>query len=157
MWVARSSPLRLLGLLILPLLFAAIGVLMIMDGDVIFGVVGLVAILGFGAVGLIVLGRLRRGRGIEIEVSGRGICWRAWSDDLIAWHEIRHAEVLRQGRQRYLCLWLDRQPEFRTRFAARGAALSRSIGYGDVALNTIGTDRTLDDLVDAVRRHIPVH
>lgn len=156
MWQARSSPWRLLRLSIPSFLFAALGVLMVRDGDPVFGIVGVVSILMFGAVGLIVVGRLRRGRRIEIEVSERGLCWRAWSDDLIAWEDVRHAEVFRQGRQRYLCLWLNREPRFRSRLAARGASMSRAIGFGDVAVNTFGTDRTLDDLIEAVERYIPV-
>lgn len=156
MWQARSSPWRLLGMLIPSFLLAVLGVLAILDGDVIFGFVGLLGIVAFATACSLVIGRMRRSRRIEIEVSEDGLCWRAWSDDVIAWHEIRHAEVRRQGPMRHLCLWLNREPEFRSHFATYGAAKSKTMGYGDVAINTIGTDRRFDDLVDTVRRYVTV-
>ena len=154
MWQARSSPWRLSGLLLLSLIFVALGASMMMAGDIVLGVVGLVGILLFGASTVSIARRLSRGRAVAIEVTDSGICWRAWSDDLIAWDDIDHVEVRRQGRHHHLCLWLHRPTHFRSALATHGARLSKDMGFGDVAINTVGTDRRFDELVEAVRRHV---
>ena len=124
------------------------------ENPLLVGVVGLVGILLFGASTVSIARRLSRGRAVAIEVTDSGICWRAWSDDLIAWDDIDHVEVRRQGRHHHLCLWLHRPTHFRSALATHGARLSKDMGFGDVAINTVGTDRRFDELVEAVRRHV---
>ncbi|WP_294320416.1 STM3941 family protein [uncultured Sphingomonas sp.] len=153
-WQARSSPWRLSALLLLSLLFVVLGIAMATTGELVVSAFGLFAVLLFGTFALVFLRRLLRGREVAIEVSDQGICWLAWSEDLIAWHDIDHVSIRRQGRHHHLCLWLHRPTHFRNALAARGASLSKSMGFGDVAINTIGTDRRFDELVKAVRRYV---
>ncbi len=156
MWQARVSLRRMLWRLLLALGFVVLGVWIAMAGGAVERLSGGVIVLMFGGFAAVMLAVLRRRGSVAIEVSPKGLWWRQWSDHPIAWADVQRAEVRRQHRQRYLCLWLDTPARWRSPATAKGVALSKRMGFGDVALHALGTDRTFDDLVDAVATYIIV-
>ncbi len=157
MWQARSSPWRLSLLLLLALGFVLLGVVIALDGGVIARLVGGVSVLFFGACGVAAVIRLARGRQVEIAVSADGIWWRQWSGHRIDWHDVVRVEIRRQRRQQpFLCFWLRPETQRGGGVSVRSAALSKHMGFGDMSLTTIGTDRSFDELVDAVAAYVAV-
>ena len=155
-FVARASRLRLSGRLLGCLAFVAAGLWMVGA----FGPppnpgkvwAGYASILVFGLVAIMGARRLIEG-GDQIVVDHQGILWTQWSDRIIPWSAIRHIDRKSVKRQHFLCLELvdpARYPP--TSLLGRFAGSNRLLGFGDIAINVGGTDRSFDELVDAVER-----
>ncbi len=103
----------------------------------------------------------RAGR-LRVRVDRDGIDWRGAGRRRVRWSEIeRIGEPPLRGmvkvagdmtgtREGPMSVWL--KPDARRGFAAAG---NRKLGYGDLNLTTLGTDRTRNDLRDALARFAP--
>jgi hypothetical protein len=92
----------------------------------------------------------------QIVVDQRGIYWRRWSPQTIAWDAIAAIEPRRVQRQDFLCLHLVDPSRFpSTTLLGRLAGMNRGMGFGDIAINTVGTDKKLAELEEAVARFAP--
>jgi len=155
MWHARTSIARTLGLAALSFGFVLVCAWLVTQDEVAPLLAGVVGLIFFGGCTIAILWRLRH-VGPAIEISTAGLCWRQFSDRTIPWHEVVHAEVRVVRRQKFLCLWLRTPVQWRGRMMAKSAALSTQMGFGDMALSVLGTDRSFDELVVAVAHYVPV-
>ena len=116
---------------------------------------GWLAIAFFGLCAVVSARRLFEHQDL-IVVDRNGLYWRRWSQATIPWSAIEWIEPRTVRRNRFLCIHLKDRSQFPTgRLTAWGSAANRSLGYGDFAMTTLGTDRTLDELLAALRRHAP--
>jgi hypothetical protein len=112
--------------------------------------IGFVCAFFFATCGAFGIRRLLN-PGDEIVIDGNGIKWRQWSDQLIPWDAITDIRVAVVRGRRFVCLYLREPAQYpSTRLLGRMAGVNRSLGFGDIALNVSGTDRTHDDLVEAL-------
>ena len=119
-------------------------------------VFGWVAML-FGIAGAVIAFRQLFRTGPVIEIDTAGIRWRRWSDAIIPWSAISDASSRSMSKQQFLCLTLARPADYPGRSTARLlAGLNKNMGFGDVAISTNGTDRSHDELLEAVSRYHPV-
>ncbi len=89
-----------------------------------------------------------------IEIDANGILWRRWSGQVIPWSAIVRAEVRKVRNHRFLCLWLDAPLRYPARSTlGKLSRVNKSMGFGDIALNTVGTDQRFGRLVAAVDAH----
>lgn len=159
-FVARASRRRIAAALLLCLGFVSLG---LWEAGAI-GDLGADAVPWIGWPAAILFGaffafglRLLAASGDVIRVDAKGIRWRRWSDATIPWDAVEHAFVRRIHRQPFLCLVLDDPAAHRsTRALGRLARSNAALGFGDVALNTGGTDQCFTALVEAVERFRPV-
>jgi len=100
--------------------------------------------------------RLRRlfETGPQIVVDDRGIWWRRWSRDIIPWSAVSAVSAVglrTLNHQSFVCLRLHDAADFPSKRRRRWfAVVNRSMGFGDVALTTLGTDRTTAQLYAAI-------
>lgn len=88
--------------------------------------------------------------GPQLEVSPEGILWRNWSGQLIQWGSVDRWGVKRFFGFSYVTLWLKDPDAFRP--ATFGGWLQRSnrwLGFGDIAINPGGTNRSFEQLAEA--------
>jgi hypothetical protein len=114
--------------------------------------IGWLCVLLFGLIGLGIAKKLFE-TGEQLRIGSSGVCWRAWSDQTIPWSEISNVTTWESNRQRMIILHL-RDP---ARFPAKGclavlAGTNRVLTGGDVAISLTGTDRTVEEALDAVER-----
>lgn len=153
-FVARPSPLKLLLILAGAIaLFSAGAALAGFFGPLEkpgFEWFGWFAMALFGACAAVLLLRLFDRRD-QIVVDSQGISWAQWSDALIPWNAITEVFEGRTYGQRFVCLRLAHPERFpSTKLLGRFAAASKAMGYGDIALNAVGTDKSFESLRDAV-------
>lgn len=116
---------------------------------------GYVAILFFGATAVVSVRRLFE-TDDQIVVDASGIYWSQWSDQKIPWSAIRMINRKLVKRQQFLCLELADAAQYPpTRLLGRLAGANRLVGFGDIAINIGGTNRSFDELVEAVERFRP--
>lgn len=116
--------------------------------------VGWLAILFFGAVGIVGVRQLFR-TGPVMRVDEAGILWRRWSDRTIPWDAIVRAEAHDMMGQQFMCLWLDEPERYRpTSLLGRTARINKGMGFGDIALSLQGTDQRFDRLVAVIDAHL---
>jgi len=157
-FVARPSPGRLMLLLLAALALVALG-LWIAGA---FGPppdpgqawIGYVVAPLFGLAALVGIRRLFD-RDDQIIIDDQGIYCKAWSDRTIPWLAIRAIERHSYKNQDFISLTLDDPSRYSLGGLARMQGLNRMLGFGDVSLTTAGTDRTLDELLDALERFSP--
>ena len=158
-FVARPSRGRLVLLLAGALLFVAGGLWM----AGVFGEppdrnrvwLGWACALFFGLCGLLGVARLRD-TSDQIVIDGHGVTYRLWSDDHIPWAVIERISERRIQRQVMFSVYLADPADFPpTRLLARMGSAQRGMGLGDFALVATGTDKSADDLRDALDRFIP--
>jgi hypothetical protein len=111
------------------------------------------AAVAIGIVGAAVGVRQLFRTGPVIEADERGLRWRRWSDSFIPWSAITDATPRAIGRQQFLCLTLDQPERYKGKsLSGLVAGMNKNMGYGDVTISMQGTDRTMQDLLDAVAR-----
>ena len=158
-FVARNSPVRMLFFLVLSLGLAVLGAWV----AGLFGPApepgmawaGWICLAVFGLGALSMVPRLFN-RGEQIAVDHQGVYWAQWSERTIPWLAIRAVERRTVQKESYLCLTLD-DPSRHPPDGMFGA-LSRPrrwFGMGDIAIGVRGTDRSLDELADAIARFSP--
>lgn len=86
-----------------------------------------------------------------LRIGPSGIWYRHWSTDTIPWHQITKVGVWEHRGQRTVLLHLVDPSRFpSTTLAGKLAAANRALTGGDIAINIIGTDRSVDELLDAI-------
>jgi hypothetical protein len=116
---------------------------------------GWVGLLFFGACTSVALRQLFR-RGPVLRVDARGIFWARWSEGTIPWAAVTRVEPKGMQGQLFLALWLRDPSAYPSRsLLGRAAGMNKTLGFGDIAITTQGTDRSFEDLVDAVRAQVP--
>ncbi len=113
------------------------------------------AIAVFGAFFLIGLPRLFQ-QGVALRIDPQGVWWRQWSDQTIPWSAIERMSVGEIRHQRFACLFL-RDPRAFPSSTVLGklASANKAMGFGDLALNTTGTDQSFDAMMAAIARFGP--
>lgn len=95
--------------------------------------------------------------GPVIEVDRHGLTWRRWSPEPIPWSAVERWRVKSWMGSRFVTLWLkDRRAHPATTINGWLAPGNRALGFGDITLNTGGTDQDFEALVEAVRAHAPL-
>lgn len=158
-FVARNSLGRIALLLIGALLFVAGGLWL----AGLFGPapkpgrewIGWVSAIFFGLAGCVLAPRLFD-RDVWLVVDRNGIRWRQWSEATIPWSAIRSWSEYSVRRQQFGGLELKDPAQFPgSGSVAWLRGINKAIGFGDVALTVVGTDRRFDELAEAVRRYAP--
>jgi len=163
-FVAKNARTRLVLMLIGALLAVAIGLWMIGA----FGEpphssgrrsrltwVGWIGVPFFGVVAAMIAAKLFDQRE-RLVIDDEGIFWRAWSDELIPWSEIEGIQEREVARQVMFAVYLrdpSRCPP--TRWTGRIAAAQRGFDQGDLSITLSGTDRSNDELREALNRFYP--
>jgi hypothetical protein len=164
-FVARPSRARLTLMLIACLLFVAVSLWMIgafgeaprLSGRrANLNWVGWIGAPFFGIFAVVALAKLRDCRD-RLVIDGRGILWRAWSDEVIPWTEIERIEERQIARQTMFSVYLHDPARCPPKgWTGRIAASQRGFGAGDMAITLSGTDKSDDELREALSRFCPV-
>jgi len=87
----------------------------------------------------------------QIVIDEVGLTWRQWSDEHIPWSAIREIEERRMRNQTFFAVYLD-DPKAHppTRLLGRIAATQAGFGQGHFTMIVHGTDRTPDELREAL-------
>jgi hypothetical protein len=158
-FVARNSPSRLALMLLAAAAFVALGLWI----AGLFGPppkpgrewLGWLAAVFFGFAGIVGVRRLFD-RSDQLVIDRNGIFWRHWSETTIPWSAIDSFSTHSIRRQHFLSLHL-KSPAMFPRSGPGGfvGSLNRGLGFGDIALTVAGTDRSFDELVEAIDRYAP--
>jgi hypothetical protein len=158
-FVARNSPSRLALMVLGAAAFVALGLWL----AGLFGPppkpgrewLGWLASVFFGFAGIVGARRLFD-RSDQLVIDRNGIFWRHWSETTIPWSAIESFSRHSIRRQQFLSLHL-KSPAMFPRSGAGGwvGNLNRGLGFGDIALTVAGTDRSFDELVEAIDRYAP--
>jgi hypothetical protein len=176
-FVAVGSPVKRLFLLLLTLLFVAVGLGltgllgfdpgatddhegMIADLSALLGIsqAGIVHVLGWLCLLLFGFFAVLHARrlfdcGPEICAGPSGFWWRRYSDARIPWDAIDTAIVQNVINNKFVCIWL-REPALYPRRGPKFGQGSRGTN-GDIRCILQGTDGKLDDLVLTIRKYRP--
>lgn len=159
-FIARNSPWRVAGLLLLGLGFVFIGAWIAglagpppRPGMTWLGWVGIVF---FGACTVKAVPRLFD-RSVLVRIDAQGVTVAQWSSRRIDWHRIERVGTWSHRGQRMLVLHLKQPAQHaERRLAAPIAAANRALTGGDVAITLTGTDRTFEEAFRAVSRFSPI-
>jgi len=169
---------KLFGLVILGIMFAALGWWMVQRPDGAFEdsmkIEGLASLLGVSnnAVGhgvgwicalmgiavLPVVAKRASFAGPAIRIDQNGIYWHSWSDKPIPWSNIAGYKPYSIHRQKMVGLTLrdpsrDRSPSL----IGKMTGLNAMMGFGHVALSAQSTDKSFDELLWAIEHHSARH
>ena len=161
-FVASNTSEKLGFLMLLALLFVALGVWMVVDptptsrigSPAIIWAVGWfnIAFFGWRAV---TLARLTFDSRPALEIDKQGFIWRHWSDDLIPWSAVARKERRLVGGQEFLCVWLYGPENYPPRLTlGKLFGMNKAAGFGDITLSVKGTDQSFDRLVEVVDAHL---
>jgi len=116
---------------------------------------GWVGMLFFGPAAFILARRLFDPED-QLVIDERGIFSKHWSSRTVPWHDIERIETAKVHREQFLCIFLA-QPERYPPETLIGRAMlaNRAMGFGDLAVSVTGTNRSFDELCEAVSRHWP--
>lgn len=111
-----------------------------------------------GVVVLPILARQMMFTGPAICIDGDGIYWHRWSTKPIGWGNIAAIRPFSIYRNKMIGLMLRDPSLDRSRgLLGRMAGLNAMTGFGHVSLSAQGTDRSFDELYDAVCHHAALH
>jgi hypothetical protein len=165
-FVATVSRLKVVLLVAGSLLFVAAGIWMLLSPDLpdyfrIYGVLipapwlAWTCIVLFGGFAIGWARQLWR-TGPVMEIGPQGLLWHRWSEEIIPWDAFERAEAVTIQRQKMVSLWLhDPQAHRSTKLLGRLAGANKAMGFGDISLTAQGTDRSFDDMANAVAEHAP--
>jgi hypothetical protein len=112
--------------------------------------VGWISVLFFGFC-LIILTRMMFDSGEQVRINARGIYWKRWSTDTIAWADIKDVGAWGTQGQRSILLTLrDRDRYTSTTLMGKLAGANRLLTGGDIAITLSGTDGRFDDAMAAI-------
>ncbi|OYQ27252.1 hypothetical protein CHU93_10995 [Sandarakinorhabdus cyanobacteriorum] len=173
---AHYSRGRLLRLLPIDLIFAAVGLWFVTDPDIaadpgrrleglaaltgltpasVVTIIGVLAIL-LGLAGSVYYLRLLFHRGPAIRSDAQGIFWHRWSASPIPWSNIAGIKDYSIQRQRMVGITLvDPNLSRGHGLLGRPGRFNAATGFGHVSLMTQGTDRDHDELLAALAEFAP--
>ena len=158
-FVARNAPLRLLVLMAASIGFVALGLWI--AGT--FGPpprpgrewIGWLAGTFFGICAVAFTRRLFD-NGDQIVVDRNGIFWRQWSSMTIPWGAIKSFEQRTVRNQHFVAIYLKDASLFpRGEAAQLLGGLNKGLGFGDLAISAVGTDKSFAELLAAVEHFAP--
>ena len=158
-FVARNAPLRLLVLMAASIGIVALGLWI--AGS--FGPpprpgrewIGWLAVTFFGICAIAFTRRLFDKKD-QIVVDRNGIFWRPWSAMTIPWGAIKSFEPLTVRNQHFVAIYLKDPSLFPRDGTARLlGGLNRGLGFGDLAISAVGTDKSFTELLAAVEHFAP--
>jgi hypothetical protein len=95
-------------------------------------------------------------RGAVIIIGPAGLVWRRWSEEQVPWPALRAARFARNRGEDVVRLWLREPVRSRPRsLLERVAPVNRLLGAGDMELSTTGTDRSFQEMAEAVQTFAP--
>jgi hypothetical protein len=156
-FVARPSAVRMGCLIAVSLPLIAIGLLILFGNAPAPGpLIGIIILLFFGVVAGFAISRLRDPKPV-IRLDERGIYWRLWSDDVIAWEDIEMIETATaHAWGKCFCIHLrDLEKYPPSGFLGRIAGGHKRPAVGDIALTPLGTNRSWNELFDAFAQYLP--
>jgi hypothetical protein len=120
-------------------------------------VFGVICVLFFGLVTFDWLKKMVSASD-AITIDARGVRAVQWSDKLIPWTEIvavkrRKVSTSAFTYMRFLSLELQNGRNYPATSLFRGTRLNKMLGYGDVSFNAVGTDKSIDEVADALEEH----
>ena len=170
-FVAYYKMTRLLGLAAIGVLFAGLGIVLAMEPAGSFDHSGKIQIIGllfggnndlaghvlgwvtmlFGAAVFPVIINQMGHREPALRIDADGIYWHRWSPKPIGWANVARFEQRSVYKQKFVSLWLHNP----SRDPGRGllgkmARANKAIGFGDVSLSIQGTDKSFEELLEAV-------
>jgi len=175
---ARYKPTKVFGLIILGLVFAALGWWMAQRLDGAFAdsvkIEGVAAILGvsdnavghgigwmcalMGIAALPVAFKRLSFNGPVIRIDQRGIYWHRWSEKPIPWSNIASYRPYCIHRQKMVGLTLrDPSRDRSTSLLGKMARFNAMTGFGHVALSVQSTDKSFDEMLKAIEYHSALH
>ncbi|MGE0180538.1 MAG: STM3941 family protein, partial [Sphingomonas sp.] len=117
--------------------------------------IGWATIIFFGLAALFGLRMFGKRRDVLI-IDEHGLTWRNWSDEHIPWDAVAKIEERDQIGQKMFCVHLhhpERHPS--TTMLGRVAGLNGAMGFAAITITATGTDRSTDELRDALALHAP--
>lgn len=177
MFVAYYNKGRLLGLAGIDVLFASMGGVLILQPDGSFDH-GKIAALGyllggnndlaghglgwltalFGAAVFPVIAKMMMHREPAVRIDNMGVYWHRWSAKPINWSNVAQIGEASIRGQRFVSLTLhDPSLDPSNGLLAKFASVNNMMGFGHVCLTAQGTDKTHEELVEAVRVHAARH
>jgi hypothetical protein len=120
-------------------------------------IVGWICVAFFGFAVTVALKRMVSG-GDAITVDHRGILAKQWSEDIIPWSAIigvsrRKFYYNYLFFQTYICLELENAKNYPSSNIVRRTGLDKAMGYGDVSFNAGDSDRSIDEVADAIDQY----
>jgi hypothetical protein len=155
-FVARASRLRILLLVAAAILFAVLSLWM----AGLFGApprpdkawIGWIG-APFFALGALMWALRLREPAEQIVIDEAGLTWRQWSEEHIPWSEISAIDEYSIRRQRMFAVHLhDAEAHSPTRLLGKAAAAQAGMGRGHFSIVVTGTDRSADELREALNR-----
>ncbi len=127
-----------------------IGLLLGGNNDLAGHGLGWIAVLSGAAIFPVII-KLMGHREPVMRIDADGIYWHRWSDKPIAWGNVASFKPTSVRAQKFVSIWLHH----RSRDPGKGllgklAGANRAIGFGDVALSVQGTDKSFEELLEAV-------
>lgn len=118
-------------------------------------IAGWAGIVFFGLCGLGWSRRLFQS-GLEMRIDSNGVYWRRWSDQTIPWSAIERIDMMRMRNQRFVGLFLKDPKAFpSSTILGKAAGANKAMGFGDIALTPMGSDKSFDEMAAAVERFAP--
>lgn len=114
---------------------------------------GWLGAVAFFLLAVFAAARLRDGSD-QLVVDETGFTWRQWSDEHIPWEAVRSIDEQSVGRQIMFAVHLhDPAAHPPARLIGRIASAQRGMGRGDFWIVASGTDRSADEVREALLRH----
>lgn len=89
----------------------------------------------------------------RLVADARGIMWRPWSETAIPWTEIRAVKPRSVWGSNFVCLDLHHPEDYPATSGLRWTAWgNRKAGYGDVSIQTDGTDTSPAELMSVIEQ-----
>ena len=156
-FLARPSAARmgcLIALSVPFILFGLFGLLHDPTGSA--GLVGVVNLLFWGSLAGLAVARLRNPKPV-IRIDEEGIYSRSWSDEVIAWQDIELIEPgTVHGSMQCLVIHLHAPEKYPPSGGlGRIAGNQKKPEFGDIPLSPVGTDKSWNELKDAISRYLP--
>jgi hypothetical protein len=97
-----------------------------------------------------------RGPADQILIDGRGLTWRQWSDEHIPWSAVRGIDEYGiRGQTMFAVHLVDPKAHPPTRLLGKIAAAQARMSRGDFTIIATGTDRSADELREALSLRAP--
>jgi hypothetical protein len=153
--VARTSPPRIAGLLVVDVVLLGVSVVCLFLGPA-AAVVGAVGI-AFWGVGLLVLAPRLFSTEPMFVLDREGIRNCRVSSEPVRWSEIAEARVVTAQGTRLLGLWLAEPEQYWNRLGRRARYASRisaGLGCGHIAITAAGTQRSLEEICEYAQQRL---